>query len=186
MGKRSVSLASPVRAVFLDRDGVLNSAVVRDGKPYPPACVEDVEIVPQAPGALRRLKSAGFVLIVVTNQPDIARGTTTLLAVEAINQRLVDAMPLDAIEVCPHDDRDNCDCRKPKAGMLTRSGARFQVDMSASYMIGDRWRDINAGRAAGCRTILVGDGWGEAFQAPPDAMVESIKGAVDWILGHTR
>jgi D-glycero-D-manno-heptose 1,7-bisphosphate phosphatase len=145
-----------------------------------------MEIVPEAPSALKRLKEAGFVLIVVTNQPDVARGTTPLSVVESINDRLAQAMPVDAWEMCIHDDADNCDCRKPKPGMLTRSGARLNISLGSSAMVGDRWRDIEAGRAAGCRTILVGDGYGEKEIAAPDAKVLTIAEAAEWILGNLR
>ena len=171
--------------MFLDRDGVLNRAVMRNGRPYPPKTVEDVEIMPGAPRALRRMKDAGFVLIVVTNQPDVARGKTTLNEVEAINRSLAAAMPIDSFEMCVHDDWDNCECRKPKPGMLTRSGARHGIDLKVSAMIGDRWRDIDAGRAAGCRTILLGDGYGEKPMLRPDTSVQTIEEAAEWILANT-
>ena len=175
-----------VAGVFLDRDGVLNRAVVRDGRPYPPANVADMEIAPEAPEALRRLKQAGFLLVVVTNQPDVARGTTPLIVAEAINARITDTMPVDAVEMCIHDDADRCDCRKPKPGMLVRSAARLQIDLAASVMVGDRWRDIEAGRAAGCRTVLVGDGYGEPATCAPDMTVAHMGEAATWILETTR
>jgi len=170
------------RAVFLDRDGVLNEAVIREGRPYPPRCADEVVIVPDAVRALTRLKAAGYVLVLVTNQPDIARGTTTLGKVNEINALLGSALPLDAIEMCVHDDKDHCDCRKPKPGMLTAAAARFNVSLPASTMIGDRWRDIEAGRRAGCRTILIGDGYNEPMVTPPDFHATSLSECVDYIL----
>jgi D-glycero-D-manno-heptose 1,7-bisphosphate phosphatase len=169
------------RAVFLDRDGVINRAVVRDGKPYAPARPADLEILPGVDEALGRLRGAGYALVVVTNQPDISRGATTVEAVEAIHARLLAALPLDEIRMCPHDDDARCACRKPRPGLLLQAPA---YDVTASIMVGDRWRDIEAGRAAGCRgTILVDYGYAEVLPHEPDVRVRSLAEAADWILG---
>jgi D-glycero-D-manno-heptose 1,7-bisphosphate phosphatase len=168
------------RAVFLDRDGVINRAVVRDGKPYAPALPEHVEIFSDVPDALARLKTAGYALVVVTNQPDIARGITTEAAVEAIHARLLSALPLDEIRMCPHDDEARCGCRKPLPGLLLQAPLH---DLASSVMVGDRWRDIEAGRAAGCRaTILVDHGYAETLPHEPDVRVRSLAEAAAWIL----
>lgn len=168
------------KAVFLDRDGVLNRAAVRDGRPCPPASVGELEILPGVPEALARLRAAGYDLVVVTNQPDIARGTTTIEAVEAIHAHMSRLLGLDDIRVCPHDDDDGCDCRKPKPGLLLRGPA---VDMGASVMVGDRWRDIEAGRAAGCGvTILVDYRYDEPIPHEPSVRVGSLAEAADWLL----
>jgi D-glycero-D-manno-heptose 1,7-bisphosphate phosphatase len=171
-----------MRAVFLDRDGVLNKVYVRNGKPYSPDTIEEMIIFPDAPPALARLRQHGFRLILATNQPDVARGRLTRAHVDAMNGYLAGKLPLDALEVCPHDDPDHCDCRKPKPGLLLRAAARDGIDLSQSFMVGDRYRDIEAGQSAGCRTILVGDGYGETFGARPDATVSTLSEAVDWIL----
>ena len=170
------------RAVFLDRDGVLNKAFIRNGKPYSPDTVEEMIIVPDAAAALNRLRENGFRLIVATNQPDIARGRLTRAQVDAMNAYLQSRLPLDAIEICPHDDSDNCDCRKPKPGLLLHAAERDRIALSESFMVGDRYRDIEAGHSAGCRTILIGDGYGEAFKAQPDATIGTLSEAADWIL----
>ncbi|HKM80427.1 MAG TPA: HAD-IIIA family hydrolase [Candidatus Acidoferrum sp.] len=171
------------RAVFLDRDGVLNRAVIRDGKPHPPANVADLDIVAGAENTLRELKAQGFKLLVVTNQPDLANGLATPEGVDAINQKLAAALPVDDFFVCPHVDGDNCDCRKPKAGLLLEAARRHQIDLSASFMIGDRWRDVEAGQNAGCRTVLIDQGYQEKHPArAPDAIVHSLREAADWIL----
>jgi D-glycero-D-manno-heptose 1,7-bisphosphate phosphatase len=171
-----------VRAVFLDRDGVINRAVVREGRPYPPASAAELEIVPGARECLESLKAVGFVLVVVTNQPDLARGTQTTEQVEEIHAALRAALPLDDVLVCPHDDSDGCACRKPKPGLLFEAAARHGIAMEGSYMIGDRWRDIDAGAAAGCRTILIDAGYAERSPAAePDARVHSLAEAVAWI-----
>lgn len=171
------------RAVFLDRDGVLNRPVVRDGKPYPPAGPRDLEIFPEAPAALAALRHAGFRLYVVTNQPDVARGVQNRTAVEQIHAALREALPLDGFYVCYHDDKDACPCRKPKPGLLFTAAAEHGISLSSSYMIGDRWRDIEAGQRAGCRTAWLDFGYAERGPATPaDARVASLTDAVDWIL----
>jgi D-glycero-D-manno-heptose 1,7-bisphosphate phosphatase len=169
-------------AVFLDRDGVLNEAIVRHGKPYPPRDLSELIITHGARVALEELKREGFLLIVVTNQPDIARGRANRADVDKINARLTAILPLDAIEVCEHDDKEQCDCRKPKPGMILRARDKLGVDLARSFMVGDRWRDIEAGRLAGCRTILIGDGYGETFPCAPTIKLDSLPGAAAWII----
>ena len=170
------------RAVFLDRDGVLNRALVRDGKPYPPPSVAELVVLPDVPEACARLRDAGFTLVVVTNQPDVSRGTQSQAAVDAINQELVRrAGPLE-VRVCPHDDRDHCDCRKPAPGLLLRAAEELQLDLAASVMVGDRWRDVECGQRAGCWTVFVDYGYNERRPAAQDLTVGSLAEAVPWIL----
>jgi len=169
-------------AVFLDRDGVLNAAVVRDGKPFPPASVDDLAIAPDAASALGRLRDAGYRLIVVTNQPDVARGDQRRETVEAINAALAAALPIDEFRVCYHDNGDGCDCRKPAPGLLLRAPAH---DLARSFIVGDRSGDIEAGRRAGVAgAILIDRGYGEGVRSEPDVRVASLADAVDWILGR--
>lgn len=173
--------------VFLDRDGVLNEAVVRDGKPYPPASIEDLILCQGAKRAVRELRAAGFALVVVTNQPDVARGTTPRSAVDAINDRLRTLLDLDDVLVCAHDDADECNCRKPKPGLISDGARLHMIDLSRSYLVGDRWRDIEAGAAAGCRTALVDRGYDEQSSAvQPDARVGSVLEAARWIIADAR
>jgi transaldolase len=151
--------------------------------------VEELEISPGAPAALAALKQAGFRLYVVTNQPDVARGTETRAAVERIHAALGEALPLDGFYVCYHDDRDRCECRKPKPGLLLAAAAEHGIALGASYMIGDRWRDVEAGQRAGCRTAWLDLGYAERGPAaPPDATVASLAEAAAWILreAHNR
>lgn len=170
------------RAIFLDRDGVLNHPVVRDGKSYPPARVEDLEIYQGLREPLQRLKDRGFVLIVVTNQPDVARGTTPKATVEAINDAIAREIPaIDKFIVCFHDDSDNCDCRKPRPGMLLAGAAEFDIDLARSYMIGDRRGDVEAGIAAGSRTIFVDRAYTEASPVNYDHKVSSTHEALNII-----
>jgi D-glycero-D-manno-heptose 1,7-bisphosphate phosphatase len=171
------------RAVFLDRDGVVIETEVRDGKPYPAASVTSMRIPAGTGTALGRLKEHGYLLVVVTNQPDVARGTQTREAVDEMNSRLQAELPLDDVLTCYHDDRDDCDCRKPRPGLIQRAAQQYGIDLSKSFMIGDRWRDIDAGANAGCKTILIDRGYLErAPDSAPDARVTSLPDAVDWIL----
>ncbi len=179
-------MTSPRRAVFLDRDGVLDRAIVRNGKPHPPASVEELEIPDEVLPALERAKEAGFVLVGVTNQPNVARGTTSRETVEAINRRLLASLPLDDLLVCYHDDGDRCDCRKPLPGLLLAAAAAHGVDPARSFMIGDRWRDVEAGRRAGCRTVWIDCGYREDWPvAPPDRVARSLTEAIDHILNDS-
>lgn len=183
MGKRQVDgHVAKRRAVFLDRDGVVNRAVVRQGKPYPPQDPSALEIIDGVREACQLMRRAGYLLIVVTNQPDVARGTQTADTVRAINDRLRETVRVDDIRVCFHDDRDNCECRKPKPGLLVQSAAEWGIDLAASYMVGDRWRDIEAGAAAGCTTIFIDNGYEEQLRAQPDHTTNSLKEAAKWIV----
>ncbi len=171
------------RAVFLDRDGVLNEAIVREGRPYPPRCIEELRIIPEAADALRRLKDAGFLLIVVTNQPDVGRGVHSREAVEQLNAIVAAELPVDAFYVCFHDGADGCDCRKPKPGLLVDAARDWNIDLRHSFMIGDRWRDIDAGAVAGCRTVLIDYRYDEGPPAnTPDYRAESLGQAVNYVL----
>jgi D-glycero-D-manno-heptose 1,7-bisphosphate phosphatase len=173
------------RAVFLDRDGVLNEAIMRDGHPCSPTTIEEMTIVADAAPTLCALRDRGFRLVVVTNQPDIARRKISREQVERMNEYLRSVLPLDAIEVCEHDDVDECECRKPKPGMLIRAAERDGIVLHQSFMVGDRWRDVEAGRRARCRTVLVGDGYAEGLKLPPDITVGSLSEAGSWILAQT-
>ena len=172
------------RAVFLDRDGVINRARLRGGRPYPPTDRSDLEILPGVPEALARLRAAGFRLIVVTNQPDVARGAQTREAVEAVHVALQASLPLDEFRVCYHDDVDGCDCRKPAPGLLLTAGRDARLNLAASFMVGDRWRDIEAGRRAGCTTVFIDYNYAERRPPQPDTCVQSLAEAADWILAH--
>jgi len=170
-------------AVFLDRDGVLNRSFLHaDGKTHPPQTPDQLEILPGVLEACLSLRRAGFLLIVVTNQPDVARGTQRREVVETINRKLLRQIPLDEISVCYHDDADDCPCRKPKAGMLLQAALVRGIDLHKSYMIGDRWKDIEAGRRAGCQTALVNAAATEVKRCHPDFQAPSLWEAEQWIL----
>jgi len=169
-------------AVFLDRDGVLNESFVgADGVPRPPAGLAEFILVDGAAEACRRLGGFGFLRIVVTNQPDVARGTQRREVVEAIHQRLREGVQVDDIRVCYHDDIDLCECRKPSPGLLVSAAQDWGIDMTASYMIGDRWRDVEAGQRAGCTTILIDTNETRPLMIEPSVRVESLPQAVEWI-----
>ena len=162
------------RAVFLDRDGVINRAVVRQGKPHPPASLAEVEWLPGVGDAITALRSLGFRVIVVTNQPDVGNGVQAQETVEAIHAELRRRCPIDDIKTCYHVEADGCACRKPKPGMLLEAARQWDVDLSRSVMVGDRWRDIEAGRAAGCKTILIAAAYDERQAEHLDAVVPSL------------
>lgn len=178
---------SPRRAVFLDRDGVLNRPVVRRGRPYPPASLRELEICREAPAALTALKREGFLLYVVTNQPDVARGIQQRSMVEAMHTALRKALPLEGFYVCYHDDADACECRKPKPGLLLTAAGEHGISLPASYVVGDRWRDVEAGQRAGCRNAWIERGYAERGpSAPPDFTAKSLREVTDWILQESR
>jgi transaldolase len=174
------------RAVFLDRDGVLNCALVRDGRPYPPATLDEFEILPGVAEALRALDDAGFLLIVATNQPDVARGLQRREVVEAMHRRLLDELPLDDITVCYETDESRSACYKPKPGMLLEAARKLGIDLASSYMVGDRWRDVGAGKAAGCFTIFIDRGYAEPLTDTPDAVCTNLPEAAAIILRRRR
>jgi len=150
------------RAVFLDRDGVLNRSAMREGRPVAPTSVEEFELLPGVMEAIHDLRAAGFCLVVVTNQPDVGAGRLRREVAEQMHQKLRAWLPLDDLKVCYHQEADQCDCRKPKPGMLLAAAQVWSIDLPRSFMVGDRWRDVSAGKAAGCKTILVDNGYPEA------------------------
>lgn len=162
------------RAIFLDRDGVLNPVQVRDGKGYAPTAFEDFVIFPEAPAALRSLRAAGYRLIVVTNQPDVAAGKQKRETVERMHEKMARELPLDDIKVCYHSETDDCACRKPKPGMILEAAKAWGIDLGASYMVGDRWKDVEAGKSAGCRTIFIDNHFNEQQPEGQDWTVKSI------------
>jgi len=172
------------RAAFLDRDGVLNRTFFREGATRPPRNLDELEVLPGVGEATIRLKAAGFLRIVVTNQPDVARGTVTRNSVEAINDRMCSELALTDVLVCWHDRNDGCACRKPKPGMLREAAKLWNIDVADSVMIGDRWSDIHAGQAAGCRTVLVETPHSGRERCVPDHCVASLLEAVDWVLAN--
>jgi D-glycero-D-manno-heptose 1,7-bisphosphate phosphatase len=170
------------KAVFLDRDGVLNRAIVRDGRPYPPRNISELEILPGVKEALQNLHDFGYLLIVVTNQPDVARGTSSKKSIEEINDNLASQLPIDDFKTCYHDDKDGCECRKPLPGLILSAAKEYKVDLTKSFMVGDRWRDIEAGQRAGCKSFFINNRYLEAQPEHPDFIVSSLLEAKHIIL----
>lgn len=172
------------RAVFLDRDGVINRAFVRDGKPYPPAALAEFELLPGVIEAVRSLRNAGFLVIVVTNQPDVKSGAQRKEVVVSMHEYMRCKIACDDIKVCYHDDSDCCDCRKPNPGMLVEAAREWDIALSESFLVGDRWRDIAAGKVAGCRTYFIDCGYRERGPDAPDELVADLCEACDSILRY--
>jgi len=172
------------QGVFVDRDGVLNQAYVRDGKPASPRSVDELTILPRVASACEQLHGAGYLVVVVTNQPDIARGRVLTDEVAAMHAMLRREVPVDAVYLCPHDDADGCSCRKPAPGLLVEAARDLGIELSSSFMVGDRWSDIEAGHRAGCRTVHVERGyWGEPQPIGADHTVTGLPEAAEWIIG---
>ena len=167
------------RAVFLDRDGVIIHTDVREGKPYAISSLEALEVLAGAGDAIQRLRDAGFVIIVVSNQPDVAAGKVTRDVVEAVNAELLGKLAIDEIKVC-YDSAASC--YKPRPGMLLEAAREHDITLDRSYMVGDRWRDIGAGKAAGCMTVFIDKGYSEQAPEDPDRVVQSLAEAADVIL----
>ena len=172
------------RAVFLDRDGVLNRPEIRNRKPYAPRRLEDFRLLPRAGESVRALKDAGYLVIVVTNQPDIGNGLTDPAAVQAMHEKLRKRVPVDEVRICPHRQDADCPCRKPRPGMLLSAAADWDIDLHDSFLVGDRDGDIVAGRTAGCYTILINRRYSEPRTIGPDKCVRSLSAAVQHILAN--
>lgn len=172
------------KAVFLDRDGVINRPIVVDGEPHPPRKVADFEILPGVVQACVDLKSAGYLLVVVTNQPDVGRGILKKEVVEAIHETVVRQLPIDRVEVCYHagaEFGEECECRKPRPGMLLAAAEKLEIDLTRSFMIGDRWKDVECGLQAGCRTIFIDWNYRENLRRQPDYRVNDLLEAAQLI-----
>ena len=187
MGEHEVK-AEMNHAVFLDRDGVINRALEREAKPYPPRSLAEFEILPEVPSACAKLKAAGFLLVVVTNQPDVGRGTLPKEIVETIHTEMCRRLPIDRVEVCYHPGQSasDCDCRKPKPGMLLHAAKELGIDLAQSWMVGDRWRDVDCGQAAGCRTVFIDRGYAEELRQKPHFSARNLAQAADIILRESN
>jgi len=169
------------RAVFLDRDGVLVRAAPLKSYAHGPVTLEEFFVFPNLTEPVERLRRAGFLTILATNQPAIARGQMNWETLNEMHRRLREVVPLDDIEVCPHTDADRCACRKPKPGMLLAAAERFDIDLAASYFVGDTHRDVEAALAAAVTPILIDWPYNQGLPAPH--RVKDIAEAVRVILG---
>ena len=174
----------PRRAVFLDRDGVINRSSCVDGRPYAPRRLSDFRLLPGVADAVARLRQAGFLAIVVTNQPDVGNGLMTRATLDAMHARLLRSVTVDSVLVCPHRQDDGCACRKPQPGLILSAIRDFAIDPSCSYMIGDRWSDVAAGKAAGLYSVFIDRGYAEAMQERPDLVATSLPQAARSILSR--
>ena len=171
------------RAVFLDRDGVLVVPEIRDGRSYAPRSLGDFRLYPEAKAALTRLKQAGYLLVVVTNQPDVGKGLISQSTLDEMHNRIRRVLCVDRIEVCPHGQADDCSCRKPKPGMLLNAARECRIDLTMSFMVGDRASDVAAGIAAGCETIFIDLNYvSELKPKSPHHTAHSIAEAADIII----
>lgn len=172
------------RAVFLDRDGVINANLERDRRPFAPTTLAEFRLLPEVDTSIRRLKDAGFIVVVVTNQPDVPNGITPRETVDAMHAQVRARLAVDDIEVCFHTDAENCACRKPKPGMLLAAATKYGIDLKQSWMVGDRWRDIDAGRAVGCSTVFIDYGYIQDQPVLADKISFSLAEATEYILQH--
>ncbi|MCL5261396.1 MAG: HAD family hydrolase [Gammaproteobacteria bacterium] len=176
------SIQAQRSAIFLDRDGVINAAIIKDKKPYAPLSLAELKILPQVKNTLETLRQAGFLLIIITNQPEVARGTLKKSTVEKMHQYLRQELPIDDIFVCYHDNQDKCNCRKPLPGLILKAAEKYSINLSASFMVGDRSKDIAAGKAAGLITIWLKNDYAETKPITPDYTVAALPDVVDLIL----
>lgn len=169
------------KAVFFDRDGVLNEALYRDGKAYAPLLLEEMIILPVVAKVVRELSTAGFLIFVFSNQPDVSRGTLDPKILDQMNQKLMKEVPgIREIFICPHDNHHQCECRKPKPGMIVEASKKWGIDLQKSFAVGDRKKDIEAGKTAGCKTVLIDAPYNQ--EAEPDYRANGLQDACDWIL----
>jgi D-glycero-D-manno-heptose 1,7-bisphosphate phosphatase len=178
-----------MRAVFLDRDGVISENRNDHVKSW-----EEFRFIPGALDAIAWLRGSGIRVFVVTNQAIVNRGVVAAEVIEDIHARMLWHVVqhggfIDDIQFCPHDYSEHCHCRKPQPGMITDLAAKWKIDLARSYIIGDAWTDIAAGHAANCRAIMVQTGRGaehsrlpEAQHHPADYIATDLPDAVDWIL----
>ena len=174
------------KAIFLDRDGVINKSVVIDGVPRPPTTIDDVHLLEGVQEAVRLLRFHSYEIVVITNQPDVARGTTTRSQVNAINSYIGAALEIQNFYTCFHDDSDFCNCRKPLPGLIYEAAKDLSIDLKRSFVVGDRWRDIHAGQSAGCTTYFVDHKYEEKRPKKPFSRVFSLLEAVEKILEETN
>ncbi|HHT9125294.1 MAG TPA: D-glycero-alpha-D-manno-heptose-1,7-bisphosphate 7-phosphatase [Candidatus Brocadiia bacterium] len=168
------------KAIFLDRDGVINKVFLSNGKPFSPRRFSEFELIPEVENALNSFKEVGFTNIVITNQPDIARGFLKWEELEKMHSLIRERLSIGDIFVCPHSDKDNCLCRKPKPGALLEAAKKWNVDLKGSFFIGDTWKDTVAGKRAGCKTILINMPYNQGVES--DYRIEDLNKAVEIIM----
>ena len=169
------------KAIFIDRDGIINKVVMREGTVSSPWRLEEFEILPDVKECLGAFKKMGFLNIVFSNQPDISRGFLKIDDLDKMHKIIADKLPMDEIKFCPHDDKAHCSCRKPKPGLILEAVEKWSIDLEKSYVIGDSWKDIGAGKAAGCKTFLLRREYNKDFQKDYNFEVNNLKEMVEII-----
>lgn len=168
------------RAVFFDRDGVINAVVVRDGKITSPRAMSEYRIISGVKAGMARLRAANYLIVVITNQPEVSRGLLRRDALDAMHEHLSRELPIDAIYCCLHDDHHACNCRKPKPGMILEAAAQWHIDLERSFVVGDTEKDIGAAQAAGCASIMIEAEYNSGGN--PALRVKNISEAIECIL----
>ena len=171
-------------AVFVDRDGVVNQAIVVDRLPYAPRKISELKLLDGVVVGVKILKDLGFELVVVTNQPDLASGLVTRQFIEEVHDRISSETDLHHFYVCAHDDKDQCVCRKPKVGLLRKAALELGLSLESSYLVGDRWKDVEAGQRAGCKCFFIDNKYAERRPQPPFTEVSSLLDAALKIRGN--
>lgn len=147
------------KAVFIERDGVLNEVKTGPKHQITPLTLDEFKVKKEAEPALKKLKAAGFVLIVTSNQPGLSRGYQSRRELDRMHDIVKRCFPLDDLLVCPHDESDHCPCRKPRPGLLIEAAFKWHLNLDHSFVISDKWQDAEAARTAGCTSLLVQSPW---------------------------
>jgi D-glycero-D-manno-heptose 1,7-bisphosphate phosphatase len=174
------------RAVFLDRDGVINLAYIRNGKSYPPKDLSQLVILTGVEESVKKLRKFGFEVVVVTNQPDISNGNSSYEMVHKLHKEIQLLTGIKNYYICPHVEVDRCSCRKPMPGLLLEAAKDLNLDLKKSYMVGDRWRDVSAGQSAGCKNFFIDYNYREERPKEPFITVLSLLHAVEIIIGENN
>jgi len=169
------------KAIFLDRDGTLNKAYIENGLPISPSSLNKFKIIKGVKKSINRLKKLNFLCILITNQPDVFRGKISKKTVVKMNSYIKKKIKLDDMFVCYHDNEHNCSCRKPKPGLLVKASKKWKIDLNKSFMIGDRWKDILAGKKVGCKTIFINNNYKNDKKVKADFTFKSLLKAVNKI-----
>lgn len=160
--------------VFLDRDGVINKIILREGRPHSPRNINQLKILDGVFEAVKLLQNLGHRIVVITNQPEISRGLITEDLIIKMHNKIREETGIKNFYFCPHDDFHSCECRKPKTGMLLRAATELDLDLNQSYLVGDRWKDIQAGQKVGCKCFFIDNNYDEPRPISPFYPVESL------------
>jgi D-glycero-D-manno-heptose 1,7-bisphosphate phosphatase len=160
--------------VFLDRDGVVNKIILKERRPYSPRELDQLEILEGVRDAVQIFQKLRFKVVVITNQPEISRGLITEDLTIEMHNKIREETGIESFYFCRHDDFHDCECRKPKAGMLLKAAEELNLDFSQSYLVGDRWKDIHAGQKVGCKCYFIDNHYDEPRPILPFHTVKSL------------